>query len=270
MICARSLGEVALRQAPCQALRAASRSQQLKLFRSVWTESPSMHPGSTAGASIFNDIAASSALHRRRFSAAAIARSTPEAVQHGTISRSPLPAEQEPASPGFVPRSRFSFPESAPSWYAGHMHRAARSLPSLLRQAQKETGKAPLIVEVRDARLCLTSINPFFEKLLARANSELGSGAEGAGSKGRGREGASANKTQQQARARRLVVYTKADLIDKQLHEPIKRALLKHGDAQADDIIFIDTRVDGDVRRVLGWATRAYAARTSGRGARRG
>ena len=43
-----------------------------------------------------------------------------------------------------------------PSWYPGHMRRFTRRLPSLLSQTD-------VVLELRDARLPLTSINPAFE-----------------------------------------------------------------------------------------------------------
>ena len=65
----------------------------------------------------------------------------------------------------FVPRPRFVFNaaagslgNSAPSWFIGHMARG-------LRRIQETLPSIDLILEVRDARLPLTSINPAFEKL---------------------------------------------------------------------------------------------------------
>lgn len=84
----------------------------------------------------------------------------------------------------------------------------------------------PLVIEARDARLPLTSINPVFEKLLRSAPSE--GWAE-----------------------RRLIVYTKRDLIDPQLEKPLREALKTHGGVQ--DVLFCDTRNDRDVAKVLSW-----------------
>ena len=44
----------------------------------------------------------------------------------------------------------------APSWYPGHMSRFARLLPAFL-------SRTDIVIELRDARLPLTSINPAFE-----------------------------------------------------------------------------------------------------------
>lgn len=43
-----------------------------------------------------------------------------------------------------------------PSWYPGHMTQFARMLPDLLRRTD-------VVLELRDSRLPLTSINPNFE-----------------------------------------------------------------------------------------------------------
>lgn len=45
---------------------------------------------------------------------------------------------------------------AAPSWYPGHMTQFARALPGLLRRTD-------IVLELRDARLPLTSINRNFE-----------------------------------------------------------------------------------------------------------
>ena len=68
------------------------------------------------------------------------------------------------------------------------MYRAMRSLPALLARQPP-----PLVVEVRDARLPLSSINPAFEMLLRQR-----ARAEG----------------DEEWRQRRLVVYAKRDLVD--------------------------------------------------------
>jgi hypothetical protein len=44
----------------------------------------------------------------------------------------------------------------APSWFPGHMSRFTRLLPSFL-------ARTDVILELRDARLPLTSVNPAFE-----------------------------------------------------------------------------------------------------------
>ena len=74
------------------------------------------------------------------------------------------------------------------SWFPGHMAAFTRQLPALLAQTH-------VVLEVRDIRLPLTSINPVLESALdkwkkSRANSASAAPCE------------------------RIVVYTKRDLID--------------------------------------------------------
>lgn len=137
---------------------------------------------------------------------------------------------------GFRPRLTFSLPETVPSWYVGHMDRAMRSLPSLLARSPP-----PLVIEVRDARLPITSINPAFEGQLRRVN--------------RGKGSKSSSKAPDHAinawEARRLVVYTRRDLIDRRLEEPLTKAFFRYG--QGQQVVFADTRVDADVRKVWQW-----------------
>lgn len=197
----------------------------------------------------------------------------------------------------FRPRTKFPLPTSVPSWYAGHMHRAIQSMPTLLLRHPP-----PLVIEARDSRLPITSINPAFDRLLRHSN-QLKSNALG---KGKGK-----TKVEESERdrddiswnweKRRLVVYTKKDLVDpviqqvslvdsfffpsvvsssssrrdcitggsgdcrdgfllrptSHLHlsssllQPLVKAFAKHGDGQ--EIMFVDTRQDKDVKRVINW-----------------
>ncbi|WFD32624.1 Mitochondrial GTPase 1 [Malassezia sp. CBS 17886] len=133
----------------------------------------------------------------------------------------------------FRPREEFAFPPTTPSWYIGHMHRAVRSLPSLLARYPP-----PLVVEVRDARLPLTSINPNLEALLQSAPSA------------RERVRIDADTSLVGWAARRLIVYTKQDLVEPEKIGPVTTALQKHGGHEA---MFVETRRPGDVRRVYDW-----------------
>lgn len=72
-----------------------------------------------------------------------------------------------------------------PSWYPGHMAAFAKTLPSLL-------PKTHVVLEVRDIRLPLTSINPQLEDALGQW-------------RGNGRGGGKV--------CERIVVYTKKDLV---------------------------------------------------------
>ncbi|KDQ13366.1 hypothetical protein BOTBODRAFT_33687 [Botryobasidium botryosum FD-172 SS1] len=92
----------------------------------------------------------------------------------------------------------------APSWFPGHMAAFARALPSLLNNTH-------IVLEVRDARLPLTSINPVLEKTVEKWRSDRG---RGKGS----------------AVCERVVVYTKKDLVAGWGVEPFQRALGKHFD----------------------------------------
>lgn len=140
----------------------------------------------------------------------------------------------------FQPRPYFPFPTNLPSWFVGHMHKA-------LGVMDQKLASMDLFVEVRDARLPLSSINPAFERL---------SGPE--------------------KRARRLIVYTKRDLADNRFEQvrsaqpmghfsfnptvqlailniehiiqPLKQAFDRHN---ADTVLFANARNDQDARKVL-------------------
>ncbi|CAE6420644.1 unnamed protein product [Rhizoctonia solani] len=86
----------------------------------------------------------------------------------------------------------------APSWYPGHMRRFFTRLPELLAQTH-------IVLEARDSRLPLTSINPEFEAALERWKQSRSNGL-----------------------CERIVVYTKRDLVPKWGEEPLRKALSKH------------------------------------------
>ncbi|PWN19256.1 hypothetical protein BCV69DRAFT_300577 [Microstroma glucosiphilum] len=115
------------------------------------------------------------------------------------------------------------------------MHRALRSLPALLARHPP-----PLVIEARDARLPLSSINPAFENIMRDTFGDT-PGYEW--------------------QKRRLVVYTKRDLIDRRLEEPLKEAFAEETPrgAEQDEVLFVDTRADGDIRQVLKWVHRQAA-----------
>ncbi|OCF36188.1 mitochondrial GTPase 1 [Kwoniella heveanensis CBS 569] len=129
----------------------------------------------------------------------------------------------------FIPRATFPYPLKTPSWFAGHMSRSLRELPTLLEDID-------LVIEARDSRLPLTSINATFDDMLNRVKSR-----KGGGSKGKGKE------------REKLVVYTKRDLAEMRYEEPLKRAFLEHAGQR---VMFADTRSDKDVREVLNHAVR--------------
>uniref|UniRef100_V5GL86 G domain-containing protein n=1 Tax=Kalmanozyma brasiliensis (strain GHG001) TaxID=1365824 RepID=V5GL86_KALBG len=116
------------------------------------------------------------------------------------------------------------------------MARAVRSMPSLLARYPP-----PLVIEARDARLPLTSINPVFESLLRRAptaNDSLDPSSSDSGADA-------------SWRTRRLVLYLKRDLISPSVQEAVLAAM-READPHTH-VLFIDTRVDSDIRRVLSW-----------------
>lgn len=134
----------------------------------------------------------------------------------------------------FKPRTSLPLPSSVPSWYVGHMHRALQCLPALLARSPP-----PLVIEARDSRLPITSINPAFERLFRQTFESDIEAKQGQRS---------------DWERRRLVVYTKRDLIDRQIEEPMKHAFQKYGEGQK--VIFVDTTKDTDVRQVLRWINR--------------
>ncbi|KAG8766273.1 Mitochondrial GTPase [Ceratobasidium sp. 428] len=89
----------------------------------------------------------------------------------------------------------------APSWYPGHMRRFFTQLPELL-------ARTHIVLEARDSRLPLTSINPEFEAALQRWKDSRANGQNGM--------------------CERIVVYTKRDLMPRWGEEPFKKALAKH------------------------------------------
>ncbi|ORY23636.1 hypothetical protein BCR39DRAFT_590922 [Naematelia encephala] len=63
----------------------------------------------------------------------------------------------------FHPPTKFHFPKNAPpSWFLGHMAKSVRELPRLLRDTD-------IVIEARDARLPLSSINMVFEEAVEKA-----------------------------------------------------------------------------------------------------
>ncbi|CAG7849886.1 SubName: Full=Uncharacterized protein {ECO:0000313/EMBL:CCA70366.1} [Serendipita indica DSM 11827] len=91
----------------------------------------------------------------------------------------------------------------ASSWYPGHMALFAKNLPQLLSNTH-------VVLEARDARLPLTSINPNFEEMLEKWRKNRGGGLAGP--------------------VERVVVYNKVDLVPKWGVVPFERALSRHFD----------------------------------------
>jgi hypothetical protein len=105
----------------------------------------------------------------------------------------------------------FPLPTRIPSWFAGHMASSLRTLPSILQNID-------LVIEVRDARLPLTSVNPAFEQALGRAWGYQSISA-GWDRKGKGRELGVGTKE-------KVVVYTKRDLAQRRYEEVRNRRVV--------------------------------------------
>jgi len=98
-----------------------------------------------------------------------------------------------------------------PSWYPGHMTQFARMLPSILRRTD-------VVLELRDSRLPLTSINRNFEGALQKWRTERGAIA---------RSNADGTKefTLTSTVCERIVVFNKRDLVPEWGIEPFQRAM---------------------------------------------
>jgi hypothetical protein len=101
-------------------------------------------------------------------------------------------------SMSFLPRATFPFPHRTPSWFAGHMARSLRDLPSLLEDID-------LVIEARDARLPLTSVNGAFDSVLEKVWGYLKEDKLRSMEGGHGKE--------------KIVVYTKRDLAEQKYEE---------------------------------------------------
>ncbi|KAH7099794.1 P-loop containing nucleoside triphosphate hydrolase protein [Auriculariales sp. MPI-PUGE-AT-0066] len=95
-----------------------------------------------------------------------------------------------------------SFPAAllpaAPSWYPGHMHSFNKMLPSLL-------ARTDIVLELRDTRMPLTSINPTFESTVARWRAD--------------------RRMKPGSCCERLIVYGKQDLVGRWGVKPFHRAM---------------------------------------------
>lgn len=94
-----------------------------------------------------------------------------------------------------------------------------------------QSQRVDLLIETRDARMPLTSLNPAFEKIL-----------DSAGGKGAGL-------------TKRLVVYNKRDLAQGVFEKAIKKSLWIHGQQEC---LFTDSRNDDDMKNLLETAIRSF------------
>ncbi|KAF8578973.1 P-loop containing nucleoside triphosphate hydrolase protein [Ramaria rubella] len=95
----------------------------------------------------------------------------------------------------------------APSWYPGHMSRFTRLLPAFLTRTD-------IVIELRDARLPLTSVNPAFESAIGKWQNE--------------RQKMGAGTARSTVLCERFVVLGKKDLVGQWGIQPFRRAMQKH------------------------------------------
>ncbi|KAA1126532.1 Mitochondrial GTPase [Puccinia graminis f. sp. tritici] len=88
----------------------------------------------------------------------------------------------------------FTFPSVLPTWHLGHMVKAIRDM-------KQRMNDVDVVIETRDARLPLTSINPVFEEIL-----------KGPSVKNRAPSASSSSPI-------RLIVYNKKDLAEPRLEK---------------------------------------------------
>ncbi|CAK5274765.1 unnamed protein product [Mycena citricolor] len=93
------------------------------------------------------------------------------------------------------------------SWFPGHMAKFTRLLPSLLAQTN-------VVLEVRDSRLPLTSVNPAFEEVLKRWRLERGWDPQDP-----------TRRIADSVGCERIVVFSKRDLVPDWGMEPFRRAM---------------------------------------------
>ncbi|CAH7674551.1 P-loop containing nucleoside triphosphate hydrolase protein [Phakopsora pachyrhizi] len=117
-------------------------------------------------------------------------------------------------------RRTFNFPSVMPSWYLGHMAKG-------LQEMRNRLGNTDVVIETRDARLPLTSINPAFELMLKKSRSD-------------GRTDGCNNPI-------RLIVYNKKDLACAELEQPLKEAFKKCGET----VFFASSCNNDDIQEIL-------------------
>ncbi|KAH9447492.1 hypothetical protein Pst134EB_021509 [Puccinia striiformis f. sp. tritici] len=123
---------------------------------------------------------------------------------------------------------KFRFPSILPTWHLGHMVKAIRDMKQRMKAVD-------VVIETRDARLPLTSINPVFEEILHSQLSNKTSTSN------------STSTSTSTSEPIRLIVYNKKDLADQDLEKPLRDAFQKHGQT----VFFTNSRIDEDVRQIL-------------------
>lgn len=102
-----------------------------------------------------------------------------------------------------------------------------------IREMKQRMNDVDVVIETRDARLPLTSINPVFEEILK-------------GPSRKNNKNPAAPSTSFNSPVR-LVVYNKKDLADHRLEKSLKDAFKKHGQT----VFFTNSRIDEDVKHIL-------------------
>lgn len=113
----------------------------------------------------------------------------------------------------FIPRSTFPY-DRIINWFPGHMAKGLRLISERLNSVD-------LVVEVRDARIPLSSINPNFEKVVGKRP--------------------------------RLIVYNKFDLADPASKKPLLQAFKKH--APGTPVVFTSCQNDANIKEILSHAS---------------
>jgi ribosome biogenesis GTP-binding protein YlqF len=114
----------------------------------------------------------------------------------------------------FIPRTVFPY-DRVINWFPGHMAKGLRLISERLNSVD-------LVVEVRDARIPLSSVNPNFEKVVGRRP--------------------------------RLIVYNKFDLADQSSKAPIIDAFAKH--APMTPVVFTSCQTDNNIKAILDHAAK--------------
>ncbi|PHZ15855.1 GTPase [Rhizopus microsporus ATCC 52813] len=113
----------------------------------------------------------------------------------------------------FIPRTTFPY-DRVINWFPGHMAKGIRLISERLNSVD-------LVVEVRDARIPLSSVNPNFEKVVGKRP--------------------------------RMIVYNKSDLADPASLKPIRKAFSRH--APSTPITFTSCLTDNNVKSILKYAS---------------
>ncbi|KAG1142277.1 hypothetical protein G6F37_009374 [Rhizopus arrhizus] len=112
----------------------------------------------------------------------------------------------------FIPRTSFPY-DRVINWFPGHMAKGLRLISERLNSVD-------LVVEVRDARIPLSSVNPNFEKVVGKRQ--------------------------------RMIVYNKSDLADPRSLNPVRKAFACH--APSTPVSFTSCLTDNNVKSILKYA----------------